>query len=234
MLACDLENAYLNSPCQEKIWFEGRQECGEDQGKVLVITRALYGLKSVGSSWRSSLAEALRNLKCKSTRAVPDVWICLAVREDGHEYYEMLFVYVDDILAISHQARKVVELIGEVYKIKAGSDKEPDIYMGADVEKFQLPDGRKSGQHPQDHSEKRDQDSRATTGRGWTSYVLKNNAKNPFPSNYKPELDVTDELGKGLASRYLQLIGIGRWAIELGRLDIFHKIALLSQCQASP
>ena len=65
-------------------------------------------------------------------------------------------------------------------------------------------------------------------------YVLKNNAKNPFPSNYKPELDVTDELGEGLASRYLQLIGIGQWTIELGRLDIFHEIALLSQYQASP
>ena len=53
MLACNLENAYLNAPCREKIWFEGGQECGEDQGKVLVITHALYGLKSVGSSWRS-------------------------------------------------------------------------------------------------------------------------------------------------------------------------------------
>ena len=31
MLACDLENAYLNAPCREKIWFEGGRECGEDQ-----------------------------------------------------------------------------------------------------------------------------------------------------------------------------------------------------------
>ena len=92
MLACDLENAYLNAPCREKIWFEGGRECGEDQGKVLVVTRALYGLKSAGSSWRSSLAEALRNLKFESTRADPDVWIRPAAREDGHGYYEMLFV----------------------------------------------------------------------------------------------------------------------------------------------
>ena len=64
-------------------------------------------------------------------------------------------------------------------------------------------------------------------------YVLKNNVKNPFPLNYKPELDVTDEIGESLALRYLQLIDIGQWAIELGWLDIFHKIALLSQYQAS-
>ena len=39
-------------------------------------------------------------------------------------------------------------------------------------------------------------------------YVLKNSAKNPFPLGYKPETDVTDELGDELASHYLQLIGI--------------------------
>ena len=49
IMSCDLENAYLNAPCREKIWFEGGAECGEDQGKVLVVVRALYGLKSAGS-----------------------------------------------------------------------------------------------------------------------------------------------------------------------------------------
>ena len=39
-------------------------------------------------------------------------------------------------------------------------------------------------------------------------YVLKNNGKNPFPSNYRPELDVMDKSGEGLASQYIQLIGV--------------------------
>jgi hypothetical protein len=29
-------------------------------------------------------------------------------------------------------------------------------------------------------------------------YVLKNKVKNPFPMNYRPELDVSDELGSEL------------------------------------
>ena len=29
IMVCDLENAYLNAPCREKIWFEGGAECGE-------------------------------------------------------------------------------------------------------------------------------------------------------------------------------------------------------------
>jgi hypothetical protein len=52
--------------------------------------------------------------------------------------------------------------------------------------------------------------------------------------NYQPELDVSNELGLELSSRYLQLIGIARWAIELGRIDIHHEVSLLSQYQANP
>jgi hypothetical protein len=33
IMSCDLENAYLNAPCREKIGFEGRIECGEDYGQ---------------------------------------------------------------------------------------------------------------------------------------------------------------------------------------------------------
>jgi hypothetical protein len=57
--------------------------------------------------------------------------------------------------------------------------------------------------------------------RDGNGYSLKNQAKNPFPSNYRPELDVTNELGESLALDYMQLIGILRWAVELGKIDIF-------------
>ena len=68
-------------------------------------------------------------------------------------------------------------------------------------------------------------------GKGET---LKSNARNPLPTNYRPELDVTEELGPELLSRYLQLVGILRWAEELGRIDIFHECSIMSQYQANP
>jgi hypothetical protein len=52
-----------------------------------------------------------------------------AVRADGHEYYEMLFVYVNDILALSHQAKERIEEITTFFKAKEGSIKPPDIYL---------------------------------------------------------------------------------------------------------
>jgi hypothetical protein len=64
--------------------------------------------------------------------------------------------------------------------------------------------------------------------------TLKSTARNPFPSGYKPELDVTPEWNDELASRFLQLVGILRWAIEHGRIDIFVELSQLSQHQALP
>jgi hypothetical protein len=65
-------------------------------------------------------------------------------------------------------------------------------------------------------------------------YTLKSNVKNPFPTGYKPELDVTDELDGDLVSHFMQLIGILRWAIEIARIDIYLEVSLLSQYQANP
>jgi hypothetical protein len=54
----------------------------------------------------------------------------------------MLLVYLDDVLAISHEPKILIDAIGEYYKVKPGSDKEPDIHLGANVEKVQIQDGR--------------------------------------------------------------------------------------------
>ena len=235
IMSCDLENAYLNAPCREKIWFEGGAECGEDQGKVLVVVRALYGLKSAGSSWRAALAEVIAGIGFESTRADPDVWIRMAVRSDGFKYYEMLFVYVDDILSVSHKAKEVIEEITAFYKAKEGSIKEPEIYLGANIEKIQTPDGRMIwASSPRDYVKNAVKTVEKLFEEDGEGYVLKSKAKNPFPSGYKPETDVTDELENDLASRYQQLIGICRWAVELGRIDIFYEVSCLSQYQASP
>jgi hypothetical protein len=56
----------------------------------------------------------------------------------------------------------------------------------------------------------------------------------PMPITYRPELDTTPHCDEEQASCYRQIIGILRWAIELGRIDILTEVALLSQYQADP
>jgi hypothetical protein len=48
-----------------------------------------------------------------------------------------------------------------------------------------------------------------------------------------PELDVTEELDEQGITFFQELIGILRWATEIGRVDILFEVSLLSQYQAS-
>ena len=64
--------------------------------------------------------------------------------------------------------------------------------------------------------------------------VTKTSGKQPLPSSYRPKLEQSDELGTELMSRYLRLIGILRWAVELGQIDIFCEVAIMLQYSASP
>ena len=56
----------------------------------------------------------------------------------------------------------------------------------------------------------------------------------PLPVTYAPEFDNAPHCSEDHASRYRQIIGILRWAVELGRLDIHFEVAMMSQYQADP
>ena len=53
--ATDIGNAYLESYTQEKVYIKAGAEFGAREGHYLVITKALYGLKSSGLRWHDSL-----------------------------------------------------------------------------------------------------------------------------------------------------------------------------------
>ena len=47
----------------------------------------------------------------------PNVWIRAAVRPYGYEYYEMLIVYVDDLMIVFHLGDDLDRQIGNFYRI---------------------------------------------------------------------------------------------------------------------
>ncbi len=87
LFVADVGNAYLNAPCHEKIWCRAGKEFESDEGCVMIIVQALYGLKTSGVAWRVAFAEKLTEMGYKSTKADPDVWIQQAVKPNGLRYY---------------------------------------------------------------------------------------------------------------------------------------------------
>jgi hypothetical protein len=79
---------------------------------VCVVVHALYDFKLAGASWCVTLAHALHDIGFVSTIADFNVWIQPAACEDGYKYYDMLLVYVDNALAISHEPKVLIDVIG--------------------------------------------------------------------------------------------------------------------------
>ena len=141
ILGCDVSNAYLNAPCREKIWVQAGAEFGTDEGTVQIVKKALYGLKSSGFSWKQTLVQNLEALGYKATLADPDVFIRAAAKPNGFEYYEMLLTYVDDCLCVSANPGDTMNALSKIYDLK-DTVKPPERYLGANIRRWQLPDGR--------------------------------------------------------------------------------------------
>ena len=133
IMACDIQNAYLMADCWEKIWTYAGLEFGSKRGQLMIIKKALYRLKSSGAAFWAHLADTLHNIGFISTKDDPDIWICLAVKPDGAEYYEYEMCYIDDILYVSLDAISVLKSLHGQFKLKDDKIEPPDVYLGAQL-----------------------------------------------------------------------------------------------------
>lgn len=237
VLAADVQSAYINAPTEENVYTTAGPEFGKNAGRPVLIVRALYGLKSSGARWRDHISATLREGGFTSCKADPDVWMRAATKLDGFKYWEYVLVYSDDILALSHDPQKIMDYLASKYTLKEGSVKEPDTYLGAEIIKFTI--------HGCDDPEK------PRWAMSSTTYIkrsiadveteltkvgkkLPTKVKTPMASGYRPEIDQTPELDERRATYYQGLIGILRWACELGRIDMLCEVGMLSSYLVNP
>ena len=234
VLACDIQNAYLTAPCREKVYIIAGPEFGSDAGKIMKVTRALYGLKSAGASFRAFLGEHLHSLGYQSTLADPDVYLRPAVTGDGFEYYEYVLCYVDDVLCISKKPMATIQGIKDKFTLKGDKAEAPTDYLGAVLDKMTTANGTVCWTQSADkyllESVKNVEATLAKKG----NKLQTKGCTTPLSSGYRPELDVSAELGTDGHRYYQELIGVLRWAVELGRLDILLEVSLMSAYLASP
>ena len=88
------------------MYIKAGPEFGERQGHLLVIRKALYGLKSSGLRWHERLADVLRNMEFFPSKAENDIWM-----KDCGDHYEYIAVYVDDLLIASKKPQAIVDIL---------------------------------------------------------------------------------------------------------------------------
>ncbi|CAJ1964644.1 unnamed protein product, partial [Cylindrotheca closterium] len=127
----------------------------------------------------------------------------------------------------------VMEQISYKFKFKKDKIEQPESYLGAGVKRKVL-----DGQHmwtmsSYDYVTAAVKNVKATLkdNQRWN---LPKKAVTPMNSDYTPELDGSSELNAHDHTYFQELIGVLRWATEIGRVDILLEVSLLSQYQAGP
>ena len=234
--ASDIMNAYLTAPCDEKIWTILGPEFGPmHAGKRAYVVRALYGLNSAGASFSRHLATCMRHLGYSRCDADPDLWMREAKWPDtGDRYYQYVLLYVDDALAIGHDATKMLKELDHYFMMKPGSIGDPDIYLGAKARLIQLPNGvRAWSMCPSKYVQEAVANVHKYLKENEPARTLKKR-KSPWPSDYEIELDDTEYLSSERANYYQSQVGVLNWMLELGRVDIITETSKLASQMAAP
>jgi hypothetical protein len=195
----------------------------------------LYGLKSSGAAWRAHLAATMEELMFTSCFVDPDVWLRPFQNEGGLKFYEYVLIYTDDFLCISHDLKSILDTIGKHFKLKPELIKTPETYLGANLGHFSLPD-------------KPDKPRWSMSSTNYVKQAVANVEKDlseikrdlpnkvslPMSTKYRPELDVSPVLNAECANYFHSQIGVLRWAVEIGRINIMCEVSMLSSFLAMP
>lgn len=150
-----------------------------------------------------------------------DVWMKEETRKLERKHYVYVLLYCNGVIVISNNAEGVLmEEIGKHWKLKEGSVGPPKIYLGAPsifvvillmVRRHRLLVW---------HSMSRQQ-----------SRML---VKKKLLHGYQLEIDMSEELDHDKASYFQSLIGVLRWMVELGQVDICVEVSIMSAQLALP
>jgi len=175
----------------------------------MIIVRALYSLKTSSAAWRAAFAKKLTEMGYKSTKANPDVWIRESIKPNGFRYYEILLVYVDDILCVSHQLEWTMNQIKELYCLKDESVGPPSRYLGANVGKFQLRSGLECWSAlARDYVKSAVHNIEEVLAQDPIPSKLKNRVNCLLPISYHPEVDVLPLLNSKMTTRFQNGLGV--------------------------
>ena len=218
--ATDVGNAYLESKTKEKVYIIGGPELGELEGHLLIISKALYGLRSSGLRWHERFADTLKDMGFFPSKAEDDIWM----RCNG-DIYEYMAIYVDDLCIVAKEPEKIIKELQDKYNYKLKNTGEISYHLGCDF----FRDG--TGTlciSPKTYVQKMKETYEGMFGTAPKPYT------SPLENNDHPELDTSEELDANGIKKYQSLIGALQWAVSIGRMDITTAVMTMSSFRVAP
>ena len=216
----DVGNAYLEAKTQEKVYIVAGAGFGELEGHILVIYKALYGLRSSGARWHDRFSDTLRDMGFTPSKADPDVWL----RKDN-DIYEYMAVYVDDLVCAAKEPKLIMDTLMQKYMYKLKGVGPVEYHLGCDFGRD--PDGT-LWFGPRRYIKKMVESYEKLFGEKPRLY------NSPLEKNDHPELDDSELLSPEDVTKFQSMIGASQWLVSLGRFDIACAVMTMSRFRIAP
>ena len=218
----DVGNAYLEVYTDEKLCTIAGPEFKELQGHPLIMIKALYETHSGGARWHDRLFDILQELKFKSSKADPDVWMR---PEPGGTCYEYIAVYVDDLAIAAKDPQAFCNELKKGYNLKLKGVGSLEYHLGCTYKKD--PDGTLAA------------DPRRYVNKILESYerMFKEKPRKsrpPLEEGDHPELHTPELCDEHQTNQFQTLVGQLQWLISPGHFDIAVHVMSLSRFRAPP
>ena len=128
---------------------------------------------------------------------------------------------------------KTMKGIQHKFKLKDDKIAEPDNYLGTGLSKMMTENGRECwSMSPEKYCKAAVLKAEQMLSKD--GKILLTKCKTPLKSGYCPELGVSQELKSDGVQYYMELIGVLRWAVDIGRVDILYETSIMSTHLALP
>ena len=194
---------------------------------MLIIDKALYGLKSGGRQFNHQLQDVLATLGFNQSKAEDSIFIRKSPFKDCYEY---IATYGDDLCIVVMDPEAFIEALAnnKIHPYKLKGSGPLNFHLGCAF--------------------KRDDDGTLYQDASQYAECMKDNYKTLFPgkrpsnrkyrqpldTNDHPELDTSAFCDKDDKEKYQSLIGSMQWAVSLGRFDIMTAVMTLSSFRECP
>jgi Reverse transcriptase (RNA-dependent DNA polymerase) len=168
-----------------------------------VISKALYGLCSIGARWHDKFANIMHELKFFPCKAEADVWI----RKNGI-VYEYAALYVDDLAIAMNNNKAFISILEGRYKFKTNGSGPLSFHLGMN---FHRDDDVTLCITSLKYVEKMIGNYKKIFGE-----LPKQNVTLSLEKGDHPELDYSELLDVKVIEIYQSMIGALQWAVTIG------------------
>ena len=136
-------------------------------------------------------------------------------------------------MVICKDPRVVLQHLDKYFKVKDDSIQPLNIYLGRKLKPAMMPSGKFCwGQSTSKYVQEA-----VCNLEDWLkerNSKLPTRCDTPMSTSYQPELDTSEQLDAEMTNYYQSAIGVLRWAVELGHIDITTEVSMLASQMALP